>query len=720
MADTLPTKWHGLQEVMKLGRKTNDSITREKLLTSILMINELLVRPISMDEVLNAIVAETQKIFDLHRVAIFMVNKEARLLERKYITGFSLEEVAKTMNSPLHLDKHLCTETLVATSGQTLYIPDRFNDPRITPIDLKMDLFWKRLSTIAAPLRIEEDIIGVLEGDATNRLLHLSKKEIDLFAFFANQASIIIENARFQETNRKKIAQLLLLQEVTRKSSLTHDVDALINNFAESALRLTDAKSCLVFMNEADRKNMKYVGGSGVSVLENLEAVLGEGLVDRVSATGQSELIYDLRKESGFGTAGVMSQMASPIVTEERVLGVISVYSDRIGAFSKSDLEILSILASHAAVLFRNAALYEQLSMEKDRAENILESSQNGIITINGAGAIQSLNLRAEQILEVNRYGILGKPVSEIGSAGVEKILTIALQKGFSHGSFEAGFAKQSGEELILAIAISPLKQVAGVDAEWMISFRDVTDSKRAEEVMRRLDRLSSLGQLSAGIAHEIRNPLSGIKLNLQMLSKKMQKDPESTEKIGDSLEGINRINSLIKNVLNFARPTAPKFKHDYLERVLIDTINIMDIRLKKKKISVSLDLPLTTPPVAFDENQMRQVFVNLLLNAIDAMPQGGTIEISGSMGDHGLDKAGLFRLVISDNGNGMRQEFLRKIFDPFFTTKPEGTGLGLSIVHKILEQHRVLVEVGSSIGVGTVFKLTFPTEPAEAEYVPT
>ncbi len=219
-------------------------------------------------------------------------------------------------------------------------------------------------------------------------------------------------------------------------------------------------------------------------------------------------------------------------------------------------------------------------------------------------------------------------------------------------------------------------------------------------------------------IAHEIRNPLSGIKLNLQILSKKI-KDPESIEKINDSLEGIGRINNLIKSVLNFTRPAVPKFKPDYLQRVLKDTVSIMESQLKRKKIRVIMDLPAAEQAIAFDENQIRQVFVNLVLNAMGAMPEGGTIKISGSMDHYEPGKAGLFHLVISDNGSGIRQDLLPRIFDPFFTTKPEGTGLGLSIVHKILEQHKATIEVESSDSAGTAFTLTFPINAVEAENVP-
>jgi PAS domain S-box-containing protein len=702
-------------------KRTTETITREKLLTSILMINQLLVRPVSIDKVLNAIVTETQKIWDLTRVAIFMVNKETRLLRTKYVspTGFNEVEMKKTMTVPLHLDNQPCTETLVAKTGETIYIVDRLNDPRITPIDLKMDLFWKRFSTIAAPLRIEDDIIGVLEGDATNRALHLSEKEIELFTFFANQASIIIENARLQDQNRRKIDQLLLLQEVTRKSSSTFDVDELINNIAISALRLTKAKSCMVFMIEENKKRVKYAGGIGEPVLEKEVVALGEGIIGSVAATGRPRLIYDASDdtESSGPDPDVKSQLAVPIGTEKKVLGVVSVYSDESGRFRNSDLEILSIMASHAAVLFRKAALYEQLSMEKDRAENILESSPNGVITLSGSGFIQSVNRKAEQILDMDRKRMMGKSISEIGDEGIERILNIALRKKPRHGIVEASLVRMDREDAILEIATSCARRPESAGAEVIIMFRDITESKRSKEIIRRMDRLLSLGQLSAGIAHEIRNPLSGINLNLQMLSKKM-KGAQSLEKINDSLEGIARINNLIKSVLNFARPTMPKFKRDYLQRVLGDTVRVMEPQLKRKKIRVTMDLPAAAPAIVIDENQISQVFVNLLLNSMEAMPSGGMIKITGSMDDCTPGRVGLFRLVISDNGCGIQQDLLPKIFDPFFTTKPEGTGLGLSIVHKILEQHRAIIEVESPNGGGTVFTLTFPMHPVEAENV--
>jgi PAS domain S-box-containing protein len=491
----------------------------------------------------------------------------------------------------------------------------------------------------------------------------------------------------------------------------------LVNNIAVSALRLTKAKRSLVFITDENGKHLRHAGGSGEPVRENELVAFGEGIVGGVAATGQPKLIHDARKVSESSAPDVRSQLAVPISTESKVLGVVSVYSDWSSKFSNTDLEILSIMASHAAVLFRKAALYEQLSMEKHRAENILESSPNGIITLNGDGFIQSVNRKAEQILEIDRENMLGKPIFAIGDDRIERVLNVALRKDSRYSTVEAGLVKKSGEDSILEIVTSSVKRLEGESAEVIIMFRDITEAKKSKEIIRRMDRLSSLGQLSAGIAHEIRNPLSGIKLNLQMLSKKIM-DPESIEKISDSLEGIGRINNLIKSVLSFARPAAPKFKRDYLQRVFKDTVSIMESQLKRKKIRVTMDLPAAVPAISFDENQIRQVFVNLLLNAVEGMPDGGTIKITGSIDDYEPGKPGLFRLVISDNGVGIRHDLLPKIFDPFFTTKPEGTGLGLSIVHKILEQHKAIIEVESSEGGGAAFTLTFPMNAVEAENV--
>jgi two-component system NtrC family sensor kinase len=267
------------------------------------------------------------------------------------------------------------------------------------------------------------------------------------------------------------------------------------------------------------------------------------------------------------------------------------------------------------------------------------------------------------------------------------------------------------GANVTLGVSTSLLRRhdrrVTGVIA----TFQDLTVAKKTEEVIRRMDMLSSLGELSAGIAHEIRNPLASINFNVQILAKKLPMSAYTTRIINDTREGIDRIKTLVKGILDFARPKTPLLKPGSINRILLDSVDLMRAQLAKTHIHVETDLSEEEFRIVFDPHQIRQVFINLLLNAIDAMPNGGTLRIMTGMGMDLYNRRSYLELQIADSGIGIAAENHSKIFDPFFTTKPEGTGLGLSIVHKILEQHNSTIDIASVPNQGTTFILRFPIE---------
>ncbi|MDD5169615.1 MAG: GAF domain-containing protein, partial [Syntrophales bacterium] len=199
----------------KLIRYEEHIKKKDKLLASIYKISKLANRPITRDKILTALVKETKKIFDLQRCLIMLINKRENTLEMKYLIGFSPHEVRRAFKYPLDMDKNICRETLVAKTGKTIYIRNAQNSPIITQFDFLMDRIWKRKSSISIPLKIKGEIIGMIQGDQTEKELVLSKADINLFSTFASHAGIIIENARLQEQYQKKIAQLLSLQEIT-------------------------------------------------------------------------------------------------------------------------------------------------------------------------------------------------------------------------------------------------------------------------------------------------------------------------------------------------------------------------------------------------------------------------------------------------------------------------------------------------------------------------
>ena len=296
----------------------------------------------------------------------------------------------------------------------------------------------------------------------------------------------------------------------------------------------------------------------------------------------------------------------------------------------------------------------------------------------------------------------------------IARIVDLALDHHAVVDSKEIQKARKDGGIAILGITSSLLRNHQGNLIGAMIILRDLTEEKKTEELIRRIDRLTSLGQLSAGIAHEIRNPLTSINFNVQMLAKKASMTGTAENLIKDTQEGIDRIRTLVKGMLDFAKPTLPCLKRDALSRVVQESIALMDSQLKEKKVEVLCALQDNLPEVILDAHQIQQVFVNLLLNGMEAMPEGGRIRITGHIEKGPKKRCDHVVLHVTDQGTGIARDHLPRIFNPFFTTKAEGTGLGLSIVHKILEQHNAGVDVCSEKNGGTTFILRFPTEPDE------
>jgi PAS domain S-box-containing protein len=403
-----------------------------------------------------------------------------------------------------------------------------------------------------------------------------------------------------------------------------------------------------------------------------------------------------------------------PLISEKRVLGVLNIDSRSRAAFCEDDLKLLLIFAGHTASLIKNVRLYGQVMTERNFREDILESSPNSVVSINLKKEISSINRRTEEIFHLQRSQVLGRKAAEIFEADINRIIDLALDQHTVADYQEIKKPARDGSTITLGITSSLLKNHQRNLIGAMVIIRDLTEEKKTEALIRRMDRLSSLGQLSAGIAHEIRNPLTSINFNVQLLAKKLVMTEAARNLIDDTQEGIDRIRILVKGMLDFAKPSRPCLKNDSIVRVLKDSIALLDSQLKKNKVVVVLDMDDSLPEVVLDAHQIQQVFVNLLLNGMEAMAEGGCISVTGRIEkDAGTDRDRLL-LLFTDHGQGISREDLPQIFNPFFTTKADGTGLGLPIVHKILEQHNALVDVRSEEGQGTTFLLRFPMHRSE------
>jgi signal transduction histidine kinase len=239
---------------------------------------------------------------------------------------------------------------------------------------------------------------------------------------------------------------------------------------------------------------------------------------------------------------------------------------------------------------------------------------------------------------------------------------------------------------------------------------RDITETKYLRQKAERLERLAALGQLSTTIAHEIRNPLGSISLNFQHLARRLEIPPPLHKMLRDIENGMARIQNIINGILGFARTALPALKKNNIHKVLDSAVNSVTSELEQAGITIKKNYAARQPEAMLDANQIVQVYVNLFLNAKEAMGKGGQLTISTISCENSLE------IQIEDTGEGIAPENLKKIYDPFFTTRPNGIGLGLAVVLRILEQHHAPIFVESQAGAGTKFTIKFPLHPGGSQ----
>jgi len=385
-------------------------------------------------------------------------------------------------------------------------------------------------------------------------------------------------------------------------------------------------------------------------------------------------------------------------------------YNQKIHVKSKD--EIGELAESFNQMTDRLKETIAELVENRNYTENILRSLLNGVITIDPGYRIMRVNRATESIFRLPGNALVGRDAREVFSKDGE--ILNQIQKSMTHHRKQEGIEtvlhREDGStipvELSLSILQDPTEEKPDRKTGLVILLRDLSEIQALKEHIRRQDRLAALGELSAGIAHEIRNPLGVIKGAAGILNKGLQgQEPKFGELSSMILEEVDRLNKVIQNFLEFARPMPPVGKPHNINDLIQSTLQIASLQIKQQGVRVLERLSPDLPTVMVDEQQIHQVFLNLILNALQAVDPGDTIEISSVY----LEKEGQIQVVFSDTGMGIPEENIDKVFNPFFTTKEEGTGLGLSVVSKIMENHHGKIFLTSRTGQGTRFTLIFP-----------
>jgi len=324
--------------------------------------------------------------------------------------------------------------------------------------------------------------------------------------------------------------------------------------------------------------------------------------------------------------------------------------------------------------------------------ENILQSVPSGVISLDEALRVTKVNLSAEKILEIKRESTIGKHHTDVLNKPITDLLND--KKIIERG--EITYLTPAGRRIWLGLTLSPLKDREDNIIGQILIFTDLTQLKALEAQMELRSRLSSLGEISAGIAHELRNPMAVIAGYTQLLSKKA--DPSLKPTVDAITTEINVMNRIISDFLSFAKPAELAISDVDLKKITENCI--VTLVRERNNIKVHLDIE-NLPVIKGDEILLRQAFTNLIQNAVEAMPAGGDLTIKYATSN-------LLEIMVSDTGPGIAEDMADKIFLPFFTTKDRGTGLGLSLVQKIIVSHGGSISVDSSKR-GATFRIRLP-----------
>jgi two-component system NtrC family sensor kinase len=408
----------------------------------------------------------------------------------------------------------------------------------------------------------------------------------------------------------------------------------------------------------------------------------------------------------------------------DRTIAVIGLGRRQAGDFlSSEDMELLESLAGYIGIALQNALLYASLEEKiteyerlKEFNENIVESINVGILAVDPDERIESWNSQMEVMFALPRREALRQPLDTVFPANlVHEFRRVKDQPGV-HNLYKFRLETTPEESRITNIAIAPLVSRDFRTVGRIVLIDDITDQTSMEGQLAQAEKLSSIGLLAAGVAHEVNTPLAVISSYAQMLARQLRGD----EKLGPLLDKITqqtfRASEIVNGLLNFSRTSGAEYRETDVNAIIRDTLTLLEHQFKTAQIRVETSLMPDLPPIMGNAGKLQQVFLNLFLNAKDAMASRAATDGESRSLRIATEVNGHVSISIADSGSGIAPEHLRRIYDPFFTTKtarkdgqPRGTGLGLAVTYGIIQEHSGKIHVESQVGFGTTFYLEFP-----------
>ena len=569
------------------------------------------------------------------------------------------------------------------------------------------------------------------------------------------------------EQLRARCERLELLNQVGHVIHSTLDAQEALQLILREAVRLMRAASGSVVLVNPTSRYVEIHASYGLPPdLADCRLPVGVGITGWVARTGQPARVGDVTRDPRYVRlrAEVRSELAVPLLLNNEVRGVLNVDADRIDAFTPEDQALLQELALQAARVIQNTWLYEQLRLKARLFESLASVGQAINSTLNLADALQVITREASQLMDARMASLLlldeskewlesrashgagpdyiARPRLSVAESLVGNVVRrrrpVQDENVQTSGRYQnVRLARQEGLVALLSVPLlfggqvlgvlnvykgephvfsneevrilAALAELSGIAIEKARLYERIVD---VEELLRQNERLSALGLLAAEVAHEIRNPLTVMKMLYHSLDLKFPPgDPrtQDTKIMGEKMDHLNRV---VEQVLDFARSTEPKLVPVNVNQLLDDLSLLTRHKLRQQRVEIVRDLAPHLPAVQADATQLEQAFLNLTLNAVEAMPKGGRLTVTTRVIRQPRTRKEPTHVAIefTDTGAGMTEEQQKKAFSSLLaTTKAKGTGLGLAIVARVIETHRGEVKVQSKPGEGTSFTITLP-----------
>ncbi|KGO34789.1 MAG: ATP-binding protein [Desulfoprunum sp.] len=438
---------------------------------------------------------------------------------------------------------------------------------------------------------------------------------------------------------------------------------------------------------------------------------------------------------STFQSAG--GHYCVPIIKDGTPSGVMVIYGNHHHSHTPATAQLLESIANILATVIENQRMDQQLinlvndlrisiinlREEKKFSDSIIQGLHHGLLVTDLQGHIIKSNAVAQSILNPFAATLDCRLLADIlGRKKAAEILNDKTQQA-SKTENEITLITPTGEQKIISFSTVPREDAKGSKVGYIISLSDISELKYVRKEMEKMNRLSTVAEIASAVAHEVRNPLAGIKIMAQSIEENAEGNEDQLECSRRIIHQVNRLNELLSEFFSYARPVIPNKCPTSLAAILSETIPLINNKLMKRQIKLIQLLSKDLPNIIVDPNQLQQVFLNLILNAIDAIREQGKIEIAAKVVPK--NKVYVHRkfhpslqtdrryvmVTFSDNGMGMPAATLEKIFEPFFTTKTTGTGLGLSIVYRTLKENDAIITVDSIEGRMTTFTMFFQVE---------